>query len=177
MAMTKFTRIAIVGLGLVIFIAVGFLVFGPRDSLTGGPPAGAPPVITITVDLVDDPNGGCIVGSPGKTDEMEIEGESRQIRWIINHAGCKDKQALVTLGNFRKTGTPSGANCHDAKTAGADGLWLFAQPESRNQRQSHSVIPLTTKRRAQVPEATYDYDICTGLNADKKSDPRLVIDY
>lgn len=176
--MTKSTRLAIAGIGFVMFIAVGFVVFGPDGFLTGGPPAGGPPEIPITVFLVDDlKNGGCVVQSPSKTDAITVRGERRQIRWTINHDACKDKQALVTLGNFRRSETTSARDCREAKAPGADGIWLFAQPEGRQHRQSHSVIPLTTKGQNELEERTYHYDICTGADADKKADPRLVIDY
>jgi hypothetical protein len=96
--------------------------------------------------------------------------------WDINHDDCEDKQELVTVGNFRRSEASTADNCQPA-THGADGIWIFAQPEALQQRQSHAQIPLTTKGRNDLERGEYYYDICAGRNAEKKSDPMLVIEY
>lgn len=166
MALTKNAQLALGGgFLLVIGLAFVFLKFGGG----GGP-------YRTTVYLLDDPKGGCVIDDKRKERTITV-GDNRQLHWIIDHTGCMDKQAVVTVGNFRRSNSPSSNHCRDAKTSGSNGIWLFAQPEALQHRQSHSVIPLTTKDRSQLAEGDYDYDICTGANADKKSDPRLVIDY
>jgi hypothetical protein len=161
--MSKNTLIAL-GVGLLVIIVLAFVF------LRGGGP------IETTVYLTTDPDGGCFIEDDGKEAEIKV-GENKQVAWIINHDNCTDKQAVVTVGNFRRTETPSLDNCRNATTGGTNGIWLFAQPEALQHRQSHSRIPLTTKGRADLSEGTYYYDICAGANAEKKSDPRLVIDY
>lgn len=163
MAMSKNTLIAL-GVGLLVIIVLAFVF------LRGGGP------IETTVYLTTDPDGGCFIEDDGKEAEITV-GENKQVAWIINHDNCTDKQAVVTVGNFRRTETPSLDNCLAATTGGTNGIWLFAQPEALQHRQSHSRIPLTTKGRSDLSEGTYYYDICAGANAEKKSDPRLVIDY
>ena len=163
--MTRNTQIALGG-GLLVIIVLGFL-FLRRGG--GGP-------VETTVYLTTDPNGGCLIANDGKEAEVTV-GDNKQLAWIINHDNCTDKQAVVTVGNFRRSETPSADHCRDATTRGTDGIWLFTQPEALQHRQSHSRIPLTTKNRSELAEGTYFYDICAGANAEKKSDPRLLIDY
>ncbi len=166
MALTKNAQIALGGgFLLVIGLAFVFLKFGGG----GGP-------YRTTVYLLDDPKGGCVIDDNRKERTITV-GDNRQLHWIINHDNCRDKQAVVTVGNFRRTETPSLDDCLEATTGVPNGIWLFAQPQTLKYRQSHSVIPLTTKNRNELGEDTYHYDICAGANAEKKSDPRLVIDY
>lgn len=164
MALTKNAQIAL-GAGLVAIIVLAFLFF--RGG--GGP-------VETTVYLTDDPDGGCLIANDGKEQEVTV-GDDKQLHWIINHEKCEDKQAVVTVGNFRRSATPSADHCRDATTGGANGIWLFAQPEALQHRQSNARIPLTTKGRTELAKGTYYYDICAGANAEKKSDPVLVIDY
>ena len=163
MALTRNAQIAL-GVGVLAIIVLGFLL------LKGG---GGP--VETKVRLANDPNGGCLIPADGKAQEITAA-DARQVHWIIDHANCDDKQAVVTVGNFRRNESPSADHCRDAIT-GTTGVWLFAQPDGLQQRQSRSVIALTTKGKADLAEGTYYYDICAGSDAEKKSDPRLVIDY
>lgn len=172
--MTTTARITLAVAVLVGIIVVAFILFRAQKDT---PPLGGPAIFHATVFLIDDHNGGCRIDENNKQD-LHVLGEHRQILWSINHDGCADKQAVVTLGNFRRDPKPTTVpNCHDAKTPGADGIWLFAQPQEREHRQSRSQIALTTRGRAEVDKGTYHYDMCAGADAEKKVDPQLVIEY
>lgn len=166
MALTKNAQIAIGG-GIVAIIVLAFVF------LKGGKPGDD----EKTVFLVDDPNGGCVIRD--KVDPARV-GDDKFMIWTIDSSGCRDNAEVVTVGNFRTEGAgeeSDATHCRDAQNS-TGGIWLFTQPESPVQpRQSRTQIRLRTKPRGQVAKGTYYYDICAGVNADKKSDPRLVIDY
>jgi hypothetical protein len=94
------------------------------------------------------------------------------ITWHVRN-NCRNRNELVTLGNFRMTEASNARDCL-AATEGTV-VWPFQQREDLGFRQSRGTIPLRVRNEATTGRPYY-YDICTGDNAQRKSDPRLVID-
>lgn len=174
MAVSKTAQLAIAGVAVVVVIVVALMFFKPAGDSENLGDSEKPMVVEREVFLKNDPvNGGCLI----QTEPESITvADSRQVVWVIDHTGCDDKQELVTVGNFRRSDGKPGSDCREAQHT-SDGIWLFAQPEALQHRQSNTRIQLTTKGRDALAEGTYYYDICAGKNADKMTDPMLVIEY
>ncbi len=125
-------------------------------------------VETVVVLQVRD--GNCVVISKS---DVENAKKDKVVRWVIdNQCGAQER---VTVGNFRTNQSPSADNCRNATYGGA--AWPFQQGEEIVHRQNPNNITLKIKQNADLPGGhTYYFDICTGENAERRSDPRLVID-
>jgi hypothetical protein len=121
--------------------------------------------------VVSDNQGSCVVIT--KSDIINAKKE-KFVNWIIENR-CSPP-GLVTVGNFRTSQSPSADNCLNATYGGA--TWPFQENENQIvHRQNRNRISLKIKRNADLPGGhTYYFDVCTGDNAERRSDPRLVID-
>lgn len=161
MAVRKAARPVIAGFAVIVIIAAA-LLFVNRGN------------VDTRVVLDDDQQGGCLVRD--KEPEVRIK-KDKKLTWVINSTECDNKDELVTVGNFRRQLTSTAPDCREA-TEGRDVLWPFKEGQELTVRQHTSKIELHTKTLGELPDEilTYYYDICTGANADRKSDPLLVIE-
>ncbi|HEY0876358.1 MAG TPA: hypothetical protein VGD94_22990 [Vicinamibacterales bacterium] len=123
-----------------------------------------------TTVVADVQNGNCVVISKF---DVENAKKDKFVEWVIDNR-CRPP-GMITVGNFRTNQSPSADNCRNATYGGA--TWPFQQSEEIVHRRNPNKITLKIKRNADLPGGhTYYFDICTGENAERKSDPRLVID-
>ncbi len=160
----RITAVAVVVVGAVI--AIGAAVW-----LLRGP--GGPTPFDVESDVVlETVNGVCVVQT--KAGSVSVK-KDKFVTWNIdNRCGARE---LVTVGNFRTAGgTTTATDCLGA-IEGA--TWPFQESESDlSKRQHQNQIKLKVKKDADLPggRIEYDFDICTGPDAERKSDPRLVIE-
>ncbi len=103
--------------------------------------------------------------------------KEKKLSWIIDNQ-CRNKNELVTVGNFRMAKASSATDCLQP-TEGSGVTWPFQEHiDDRSKRQKKDRITLTIKKDSDLPgdRLTYYFDICTGVNAEWKSDPLLVIE-
>ena len=166
MALSRTAMVGI-GLGVVVVIVVVVALFGPGGSNTE------------TTIVLHDKEGQCVVDEDKKDASATLK-MARRMTWKIDDQ-CSTKGTLVTVGNFRMNPPSSASDCIQA-VEGSDVFWPFAQPQALSHRQGtskgNSGIQLVAKGRNDFSSARveYSYDICTGANAEVKSDPRLVIE-
>lgn len=161
MALTKNTKLAAAGLIAVVVLVAVWALLGKGD--------------VETHVILEDRNGQCWVRT--KEDRVTIK-KDKKLTWVIDNQ-CTNRSELVTVGNFR-TGEISIAPDCLQPTLGEGVLWPFKENiEDRSKRQGTQKIELHIKKHSDLPGGpfTYYYDICTGANAERKSDPRLVIEH
>ncbi|CAN5520620.1 hypothetical protein BH23ACI1_BH23ACI1_32710 [soil metagenome] len=169
MALSRTAMVGI-GVGVVVVIVVVVALFGLKDNNT-----------ETRIVLYDNAQGQCIVHEDKKEPSATLK-MTRRMTWRIDDQ-CRTKGTLVTVGNFRRINGPSSArHCREA-VEGSNVFWPFAEPQAvlrlrQGTSQGNSRIELHAKGRIDFASAReeYDYDICTGANAERKSDPRLVIE-
>lgn len=153
MALTKNAKISAAGLAVVVIAAVLFFVKkGDVDT----------PVV------LKAGKAQCVVT---KEETVRIK-KDKQLSWSIEN-GCNE---FVTVGNFRKIQASNATDCLQPTEGGA--LWPFQDKDALSNRQNKKKISLKIKKKGDLPdeELTYYFDICTGVNAESKSDPLLVIE-
>ena len=153
-----------------------------RMMLAGGTAAVGVVGITIagyaaaTADtsvVLGDAQGPCVVTTKANIDNGR---KDQFVIWTIDNK-CRNKDEMVTLGNFRAAEPSTAKDCL-APTIGTV-AWPFQEsPTDVSKRQHKNKISLKIKKDADLPGArlTYFFDICTGARAERKSDPRLVIE-
>lgn len=159
MALTKNTKIAAGIVGVVLIAAVVFLFRRDDDDVE-------------TDVILGDSAGECVVIRKGN---VKIK-KDKKLTWNIQQ--CKGKNDLVTVGNFRLGEISIAGNCLQP-TQGENVDWPFKEEiDDLAKRQGRSKIELHIKKKGDLPdrELTYYFDICTGANAERKSDPRLIIE-
>lgn len=157
--MTKISKTTAAFGGFALLAALVFIFTRSRDTKT-------------TVRL-EDRDGECVL-----TKEAYVTvRKDKHVIWVIDNQ-CRNKDVLVTVGNFRRPGGTSASTCL-APTAGTGVVWPFQEDiHDLSKRQHKNRIQLKIKKDADLPgdRLEYDYDICTGAGADQKWDPRLVIE-
>lgn len=161
MALTKNTKIAA---GIVVVIGAVVYLFRRNGDGDGG---------DVETDVIlGDSGGQCVVITKYN---VKIK-KDKKLTWRIQQ--CKGKNELVTVGNFRLGEISTAGNCLQP-TQGEDVYWPFKEDkDDLKKRQGTSKIELHIKKKSDPPvrELTYYFDICTGANAEHRSDPRLVIE-
>lgn len=156
MAVNNRTWVMLPALGAVIaVVAFAIIQFGGTET-------------KVTLRHETD-NSPCVV--TGKETEVPTK-RGKKVTWEIDNK-CTDKNELVTLGNFRTTKSSSARDCTASTEGGA--AWPFDEKDDLATRQGTSEIKLKVRDAAEVVQVYY-YDICTGPKAERKSDPRLVIE-
>ena len=149
------------GVAVVVGVVVVFLLINMND-------------VETEVRLGNDPQGNCVVVD--KAAEVRIK-KNKKLSWKIRN-DCQNSNELVTVGNIRTTQASGVAHCREA-LEGSGVTWPFKEDVADlSERQSRTKIDLHIKTASDLPGSplTYYYDLCTGANADRKSDPRLVIE-
>lgn len=160
MALTKNVRIAVVFVVAVVVVAAGVSLLrrGYGDVKTN---------VVLKNGKVQ-----CVVEKSDVTIKKD-----KKLSWIIDNQ-CRNKNELVTVGNFRMAKASSATDCLQP-TEGSGVTWPFQEDiDDRSKRQGTDRITLKIKKDSDLPgdRLTYYFDICTGLNAEWKSDPLLVIE-
>lgn len=157
----RWTTVA-AGIGAVIVVVAVVVVLRGRGN-----------VETIVI-LDDNAQGDCVVI---QKDPVVTVKKDKKLTWIVEN-GCTNTSELVTVGNFRTAESGSATHCRTG-IEGTGVSWPFKEdPDDLQKRQGTRKIELHTKKSDELEgdRLTYYYDICTGTNADRKSDPRLVIE-
>lgn len=176
MAISNTARILIVAVVVAVIVVVVLMFRADTPDLGGEP--GLTDVETEVV-LDDDDNGRCKIIT--KEDEVTAKA-NRKLTWNINEDACDYKDEVVTVGNFRYSPTSSATDCKAAVEGNT--VWPFVEREPeikhRQNTRNPNKIELHVRPSADLPgtgpTVSYYYDICTGVNADVKSDPMLVIE-
>jgi hypothetical protein len=162
MPLSRNAKIAVGVVGIVVIAAVALILLKP----TG---------VTTTVVLRDNARGQCEIAD--KEAEVVVK-KGGPVTWRIDNQ-CSGTGELVTIGNLRRVETTTADHCREA-TDGGPPMWPFREPfNDLQRRQGTAEIRLTTKQPADLPaerRPVYHYDICSGPNADRKADPRLVLE-
>ena len=159
MALTRNQKTA-VALGGVIVVALALYLL-PQDDV-------------VSTVILEDRNGQCVVIT--KDPSVTVK-KDKHVRWKIDNQ-CDNQNELVTVGNFRNPSPSTATDCLQP-TQGTGVAWPFQEDiNDRSKRQHTNSIRLKIKKDADLPGTPlpYDFDICTGQNAERKSDPRLVIE-
>ena len=156
----KNTKILVAGLIVAIVFAVVWFILDKGDVDTGV--------------VLEDRESQCVVTT--KENEVRIH-KNKRLSWVIDNR-CSNKDELVTVGNFRMSQESSATDCLQP-TEGTNVVWPFQEDmNDLSKRQHKNKISLKIKKDSDLPGSSlvYYYDICTGSSAERKSDPRLVID-
>ncbi len=159
MALTKNTKLAVAGLVAVVVIIAVYARLRKGD--------------VDTSVILEDRQAQCVVQE--KSDVYSKK--DKKVTWVIDNR-CTNKDGLVTVGNFRMGEMSTATDCLQP-TYGEGVVWPFKEDiEDRSKRQSTRKIELHIKKNSALPGSplTYYFDICTGSRAERKSDPRLVIE-
>ncbi len=159
MALTSNQKTA-VALGVVIVAALAWFLLSQDD--------------VVSTVVLEDRNGQCVVAT--KDPSVTVK-KDKHVKWTIDNR-CADKNELVTVGNFRNPSASTATDCLQP-TQGSGVVWPFQEDmNDLSKRQHKSSIRLKIKKDSDLPGARleYDFDICTGQNAERKSDPQLVIE-
>ena len=159
MALTRNEKTA-VAVGGVLVVALALFLL-PKDDV-------------VSKVILEDRNGQCVVTT--KDPSVTVK-KDKHLKWEIDNR-CTNKNELVTVGNFRNPSSSTATNCLQP-TEGTGVFWPFQEDmNDLSKRQHKNSIRLKIKKDSDLPGARleYDYDICTGQNAERKSDPRLVIE-
>lgn len=128
--------------------------------------------VADTSVVLGDAQGACVVTAKANIDNGK---KDQFVIWTIDNK-CSNRGEIVTIGNFRSAAASTAKDCL-AATVGSV-AWPFQESTELARRQHTNKISLKIKKDADLPGArlTYYFDICTGAKAERKSDPRLVIE-
>jgi hypothetical protein len=161
MAVTNTARLVIAGVGIVVVIVVALIFMNRGNKET-----------TIYLE-----NDGQRCKVKNKEASVTIK-KDKQMTWIIDDEECDFKDEVVWVGNFRLNESGSPDDCAEATAGGS--AWPFQEDETdpSNRKSQGKKIKLHTKKDEELPgdSLPYYYDVCTGEQGDKKSDPMLVIE-
>ena len=159
MAWTKNTRVAVGGFAAVV-VLLALLVRIPSGDVD-------------TNVILEDREALCVVATKS---DVTIK-KNKKLSWVIDNR-CTNNDELVTVGNFRMAQGSTATNCLQP-TEGSGVQWPFQEDiNDLSKRQHKNKIQLKIKKDSDLAgeQLTYYFDICTGPNAERKSDPRLVIE-
>jgi hypothetical protein len=126
-----------------------------------------------TTVVLGDVQSVCVVTAKA---DIEDGKKNKFVTWSIQN-NCTNENEIVTVGNFRSTQNSSATDCLTATEGSA--IWPFQEdPSDISKRQSRNQIKLKIKTHSDLPgdKLTYFFDVCTGASAERRSDPRLVIE-